>query len=168
MVLETWHLIFILVVFVGVIVVTLHVVLKAKNKKIQRLAQELNFELVDVENISSEHVNLSTYLRYFWNYEFLIVAKINGIQIYFTEYLEKRPSRRPYTYALVSLFPHPFSFTSNEQRLTLQKQIDFVFPGSLLTENGIFYYHSIPWTLKKSTLEPLIQNMVQAVETLQK
>lgn len=168
MVIQTWQLFLIFLLFVAIIWITLHFALQSKNKKINQLASDLHFELVDIENVPPEYGNLSTHLRYFWSYEFLTVKKINGIQIYFTQYLEKRSSQIPYLYALVSLFQVPLTFSTNDERVSLQKQIDTVFPGAVLTENGIFYYHPIPWNLKKTTLEVLVHNMVQAVEFIQK
>lgn len=168
MVLSTWHLILILGIFVCGTLGIIHFVGQAKNKKTQELAKELQFTFVDIDNIPAEFTPISSQLRYFWGYEFLMVGQMSGTQVFFTQYLEKMASQLPYVYALGAFFEKPLVFINDEQKLTLQKQVDLTAPGAIVTEHGIFYYHPIPWNVQKQTLEPIFLQLVQAVHMIQR
>ena len=118
------------------------------------------------KNIPAEYLEVSRYLLYFWGFEFLSIGDVSGQKVYFTQYLQKRPSQLPYMYAIFSLFERPYTFASDEERKTLQARVETIVPGVLLTEAGIFYYHPIPWVLKEENILEISKGIVSAIQSL--
>lgn len=167
MVLKTWHLFLVFGVFIGFIFLVIFFVSQAKFKKSKNLASEFGFDYFDAKNIPKEYMEVSKHLRYFWGYEFLMVGQVQGRTVFFTQYLEKMASQLPYVYAVFTLFETPQVFTSDVQRIALQKKIDEILPGTIVTENGIFYYHQIPWNVNKETLSPIIEKLVEVTRVIE-
>lgn len=166
MVIKTWQLLLILIVFIACMGGLIVFLTQFKFKKAKSLSQEMGFSFFIQKDIPAEQVTVSKHLLYFWDFEFLSFGDIAGQRVYFTQYLQKRPSRLPYAYALFSLFEKPHTFTSEEERKKLQAQVDTIIPGGLLTEAGIFYYHPIPWSLKKEEILKISQGITAAVQSL--
>ncbi len=166
MVIQTWHLLLILFFFVVGIFILFLFLTKFKFKKAEALATEIGFSFFVQKNIPQEHFEVSKYLRYFWGFEFLSVGDISDQRVYFTQYLQKIPSQLPYSYVVFSLFEKPYIFASDEERKKLQTRVESVIPGGLLTQDGIFYYHPIPWVLKKENILEISKGIVLAVQSL--
>lgn len=166
MVMKTWQLLLIMIVFIACIGGLIVFLTQFKFKKAKSLSQEMGFSFFIRKDIPAEHLAVSKHLLYFWDFEFLSFGDISGQRVYFTQYLQKRPTRLPYAYAIFSLFDKPHEFSSDEERKKLQAKVDTILPGGLLTEAGIFYYHPIPWSLKKEEILKISQNIAAAVQSL--
>lgn len=166
MVIQTWHLLLILFLFVGGIFSLFLFLTKFKFKKAEMLTREMGFSFFTQKNIPAEYFGVSKYLRYFWGFEFLSYGTIVGKKIYFAQYLQKISSQLPYSYVVFSLFEKPYIFASDDERKHLQTQVESVIPGGLLTQDGIFYYHPIPWVLKKENILEISKGIVSAIQLL--
>lgn len=166
MVIQTWQLILILFIFIACVVGLFIFLIRFKLKKAKDIAEKIGFIFFAQKNIPAEYLEVSKYLLYFWEFEFLSFGNISGQRVYFTQYLQKLPSQLPYVYAIFSLFENPRVFASDEERKTSQDQMQSTAPGALLTEKGVFYYHPIPWALKKEDILEISKGIAAATQSL--
>lgn len=167
MVLSGWQLLGILGFFFGGIFGIIFFVQKQKYGRVQKLAKEIGFSYFDQANIPAEFGFVSKSLRYFWGYEYLMVGMLGTKKVFFTQYLQKMASQLPYMYAVFVLFEKPKVFSSDEERKNIQVQIDHILSGAIVTENGIFYYHPIPWTVHKKVLLPIMEKLVEVMNVIE-
>lgn len=166
MVIQTWQLILILFIFVAGVFGLFIFLTRFKLEKAKDVAEKIGFIFFAQKNIPAEYLEVSKYLLYFWEFEFLSFGNISGQRVYFTQYLQKLPSQLPYVYAVFSLFEKPRVFVSDEERKALQNRIHSIAPGALLTETGVFYYHPIPWALKKEDILEISKGIASATQSL--
>lgn len=166
MTIKTWQLFLILFIFIVIIVGLVVFLTRFKFKKAEDLSKQMGFSFFTQKNIPAEYAAVSKHLLYFWGFEFLSVGEVSGTRVYFTQYLQKRPSQLPYVYAIFSLFEKPRVFASDEERKKMQAQINTILPDALLTENGVFYYHPIPWVLTKENILEISKGIASSLQSL--
>lgn len=166
MILSGWLLLCILFIFLGGIFGIMYFVQKQKYSIIQRLSRELGGELYLQKNIPMEFDGIASSLRFFWGYEYLLVRDLANRKVFFAQYLQKMASQLPYVYVVFVLFETPKIFSSDEDRKQIQSDVDQIMSGAVVTETGIFYYHSIPWTVNKAVLDPVMKKLVECMNVV--
>lgn len=162
--LSGFGLLLILLSLVGGIFGIIYFVQKQKFSNIRRVARELEAHVYFEKDIPSEYKDTASSVRYFWEYEYLLVRNLGNRKVFFAQYLQKMASQFPYMHVVFVQFETPKIFSSDEERKKLQSVVDQILSGAVVTETGVYYYHPLPWTVNKTVLDPVMKKLVECLE----
>lgn len=158
MVLTSFQLFFIFLLFVGFIIVVAIFAFRYRSKNVLQVARELGWKAyTSEESIPVEYQDLGEKILQFQSFEWLMVGEVQGKKVFFTQYITTRLSQWRYEYAIFSLFDTPFS----DEKLEPVKTKHKLPPDFLVTRAGIFFSHGIPWKITHQNIFPIIEQVVE-------
>lgn len=153
MVLKGIHLFFIMVFFVIAMGGAMVFMYRYKFIVASRLSKELGFtSYLSEKNIPGEYTAFGEHILEFNFFEWILVGEVQGEKVYIAQYFLNRASQYPFRFVV---------FIPFEKKMLSISEIPTEKDDFLITQNGIFYYHALPWTLKKENILPLVNKIVQ-------
>jgi len=135
--------------------------LRANN--VAKVAKELRWRAyLGADSLPPKYRNLGTFLHQFQSFEWLMVGEVNGHTLFFVQYITSRLSQFRYEYAIFSFFDPPLSPQGIKEKVALLNLSHNFF----VTEQGVFFTHTIPWALRITNVRPIIQKVVDIKNTM--